>query len=242
MFAPMGAYDRAITVFSPDGRLFQVEYAVECVKRGPAAIGVKAVDGVVLVTERKILSKLMEPSTVEKIFKIDDHIAAAMAGLYGDARVLIDRARLEAQINRLTYSEPITVEALTKRIADYQQLYTQHAGVRPFGVQLIIAGVDDDVKLYVTHPSGSFYGYKACAVGANYQVIREFLEKEYRDGITVEEAILLAIRALVKASKEELTPERIEIAVITKKDKMFRKLPEEEVKKYFERAVRGGTG
>ena len=131
---PAAGYDRAITVFSPEGRLYQVEYAREAVRRGTTAIGIKCKDGVVLAVDRRVTSKLIEVCSVEKIFQIDDHIMAATSGLVADARVLIERARLEAQINRITYGEPITVEALAKRICDIKQVYTQHGGVRPFEI------------------------------------------------------------------------------------------------------------
>ncbi|MEM4699491.1 MAG: archaeal proteasome endopeptidase complex subunit alpha, partial [Candidatus Nezhaarchaeales archaeon] len=171
MFAPPGlGYDRAITVFSPDGRLFQVEYALEAVRRGWTTLGVKCVEGVVLAVEKKKILPLVDPSSMEKIWKIDEHVGVAYAGLASDGRVLIDRARVEAQINRLIYDEPIDIEMLTRRISDLKQLYTQHAGVRPFGVSFLIAGVDKTgPKLFMTEPSGAYAGYYATAIGAGSQ-------------------------------------------------------------------------
>ena len=138
---PQIGYDRAITVFSPDGRLFQVEYAREAVKRGTTAIGIKAKNGVALLVDKRVTSRLLEASSIEKIFRVDEHIGAATSGLVADARVLIDRGRVEAQINRIVYDEPISVETLAKRICDFKQTYTQFGGVRPFGTALLIAGV-----------------------------------------------------------------------------------------------------
>ena len=135
-------YDRAITVFSPDGRLFQVEYAREAVKRGTTSLGVKSQEGVVLVVDKRTTSRLVESKSIEKIFQIDDHIGAATSGLVADARALVDRARVEAQINKISYNEPIRVDALAKKICDLKQLYTQNGGVRPFGSALIIGGVN----------------------------------------------------------------------------------------------------
>ncbi|MCD5409664.1 MAG: archaeal proteasome endopeptidase complex subunit alpha, partial [Methanocellales archaeon] len=156
------AYDRTITVFSPDGRLFQVEYAREAVKRGTTAIGIKAADGVVLLVDKRVASRLLEVQSVEKIFKIDEHIGAATSGLVADARALIDRARIEAQIAKITYNEDIHIEELSKKICDHMQSYTQYGGVRPYGTALLIAGVNDNsVCLYETDPSGTLLEYKA---------------------------------------------------------------------------------
>ena len=141
VFAAPGAYDRAITVFSPDGRLFQVEYAMELVNRGATIIGIQCANGVVLGSEENI-EPLEEAESSWKIFKIDEHVGAAIVGLSSDARVLIDQARISAQSNKLTYDEPIDLEIVTKKICDIMQMYTQHAGVRPFGVSIILGGVD----------------------------------------------------------------------------------------------------
>lgn len=159
--APQMGYDRAITVFSPDGRLFQVEYAREAVKRGTTAVGVKATDGVALLVDKRVTSKLLEAESIEKIFQIDNHIGAATSGLVADARALIDRARVEAQINMVTYDEPIGVEVLSKKICDFKQSYTQYGGVRPFGTALLIAGVDDSrARLFETDRAAHYLNTK----------------------------------------------------------------------------------
>src|SRR3989454_7763319 len=137
------AYDRAITVFSPDGRLFQVEYARVAVTRGNTTVGLKFKNGIVLMADKKIGSRLVETSSIEKIFQIDEHVGAATSGLVADARVLVDYARLVAQINKVTYSEKIGVDLLVKRICDYKQNYTQYGGVRPFGTALLLAGTEN---------------------------------------------------------------------------------------------------
>ena len=165
IFAAPGAYDRAITVFSPDGRLFQVEYAMELVNRGATIVGIQSAEGIVLGSEENI-EALEEADSSWKIFRIDEHIGAAIVGLSSDARILIDQARIYAQSNKLTYDEPIDVEVITKRICDIQQMYTQHAGVRPFGVSIIFGGTDKTgTRIFGTHPSGTYRGYKANALG-----------------------------------------------------------------------------
>ena len=149
-------YDRAITVFSPDGRLYQVEYAREAVKRGTTAVGIKAQGGVVLIVDKRVTSKLLESSSIEKIFRIDDHIGVASSGLVGDARALVDRARIECQINRVSDDERIEVEALAKKLCDHMQTLTQYGGIRPYGTALLIAGVSDgECRLFEMHPSGT---------------------------------------------------------------------------------------
>ena len=220
MFAPKGlGYDRGSTIFSPDGRLFQVEYAIEAVKRGTTAIGIKTTEGCSLVVQKRLHTSLVEKDMVKKIFSIDDQIATAIAGLTADARILVNQARIQAQVHRITYNEPITVEALTRRLANVKQMYTQHAGVRPFGVSLLIAGCDEVLgpQLYMTEPSGSYWSYRATAIGSSAPTIIEFLEGEYQTNAqTVVEGNLISLKALKHVSEEELDSEMIEIAVISK--------------------------
>src|SRR5208337_374170 len=212
VFAAPGAYDRAITVFSPDGRLFQVEYAMELVNRGATILGIQCPEGLVLGSEENI-EVLEEAGYSWKIFKVDDHIGAAIVGLSSDARILIDQARIYAQSNKLTYDEPIDVEVVTKRICDIQQMYTQHAGVRPFGVSIIFGGVDKTgTRVFGTHPSGTYRGYKATALGAG---------------------IKLAVKCLVKALEARQLPPRIKIAIIPLETKKMEMLADDKVEGYI---------
>src|SRR5437867_4500486 len=174
------AYDRAITVFSPDGRLFQVEYARVAVTRGNTTVGLKFKNGIVLMADKKIGSRLVETSSIEKIFQIDEHVGAATSGLVADARVLVDYARLVAQINKVTYSEKIGVDLLVKRICDYKQNYTQYGGVRPFGTALLVAGVDDlGTHLFETDPSGAPVSYTAGSIGQGRQAVMELRDEKF---------------------------------------------------------------
>ncbi|HID43451.1 MAG TPA: archaeal proteasome endopeptidase complex subunit alpha [Archaeoglobaceae archaeon] len=236
MHMPQMGYDRAITVFSPDGRLFQVEYAREAVKRGATAIGVKTKEGVILLADRRVASKLLEVDTIEKIYKIDEHICAATSGLVADARALVDRARIEAQINRLTYDESISIKELVKKICDFKQQYTQYGGVRPFGVSLLIAGVDSEPHLYETDPSGALLEYKATATGAGRNVVMEYLEKEYHDDISFEDAIIMSMIAMGKAIEGEVIPDGMEMGIIKVEDKKFKQLTVDEMRPYTEKA------
>ncbi|MFB6183622.1 MAG: archaeal proteasome endopeptidase complex subunit alpha [Haloarculaceae archaeon] len=230
------AYDRGITIFSPDGRLYQVEYAREAVKRGTASIGVRTQDGVVLAVDKRIRSPLMERSSVEKIHKADDHIGIASAGHVADARQLIDFARREAQVNQLRYGERVDVETLTKAVTDHIQQYTQVGGARPFGVALIIAGIDKDgrPRLYETDPSGTPYEWKALAVGADRGDIREYLEEHYRDDLDLDGGIGLALRALASVNDDELSPEGIGVATIDAETETFEELSDERKRGYLE--------
>ncbi|NLK25455.1 MAG: archaeal proteasome endopeptidase complex subunit alpha [Euryarchaeota archaeon] len=231
------AYDRAITVFSPDGRLFQVEYAREAVKRGTTTVGLKFKDGAVLIVDKRIASRLMEPRSIEKIFQIDEHIGCATSGLVADARVLVDHARVTAQISKITYDERINVEMLVKKICDYKQNYTQYGGVRPFGTALLVAGVDDQgVHLFETDPSGALVSYKAGSIGAGRNVVMDVFEEEYEENMEMEDAIVLGLRALKKATEEEkLNPKSVEIGLVCK-GANFRRLEGSEVEAVVEKA------
>jgi proteasome alpha subunit len=242
-FVPPGAgYDRAITVFSPDGKLFQVQYAQEAVKRGLTALGIKVNEGVVLAAEKRVKGKLAEEVSIEKIFQIDEHIGAAASGLIADARVLIDLARMEAQINRLRYDEPISVQSLAKRIGDIKQLYTQHGGVRPFGARLLIAGVDDGKPhLFETDPSGVVAAYKAQAIGGGAQTVTELLEEKYSETLSLEATLLLALDVLRSAIEGELTSEKVEMAVIPVDTGKFKKMSPEEIGKYIQKLGKGSA-
>jgi proteasome alpha subunit len=223
-------YDRAITVFSPDGRLYQVEYAREAVKRGTTAVGIKAKDGVVLIVDKRVSSKLLEPSSIEKIFKIDGHIGVASSGLVGDARALVDRARIECQINRVTYNEPIEVEALAKRLCDHMQTLTQYGGIRPYGTALLIAGVSDgECRLFETDPSGTLLEYKATGIGIGRPAAMKVFEEEFTPEILIKDSILLGLKALHSATEGKFDVDTVEIGVIEKANPVFRKMSKEEV-------------
>ena len=233
VFAAPGAYDRAITVFSPDGRLFQVEYAMELVNRGATIMGIQCAEGVVLGSEENI-EPLEEAEYSWKIFKVDEHVGAAIVGLSSDARILIDQARIYAQSNKLTYDEPIDVEVVTKRICDIQQMYTQHAGVRPFGVSIVFGGVDKTgAHVFGTHPSGTYRGYKATALGAGRETVLAILKEEYKEDRSLEENTKLTVKCLVKALEARQLPPRIKIAIIPTATKQLQMLTDKKVESYI---------
>lgn len=225
-------YDRAITMFSPDGRLLQVEYAKKTVKQGSTAIGIVCADGVVLVTDKRIVDKLVVPESVEKTWQIDNHIGATASGILSDARVLIERAQLTAQRHRITYDSDIDVLSIVKDICNLKQITTQSGGFRPFGVAILVAGIDSDgPKLFETDPTGIFFQYKAAVIGEGETEVEAVLNKEYKETITCDEALKLAIDALMKILGKDFSIERIDAAQIITKEKKFTKLGKDKVEK-----------
>ena len=226
------AYDRAITVFSPDGRLFQVEYAKEAVRRGATAIGLVSAQGVVLIAHKTRVSKLIMPESLKKIFEIDEHIAIVASGMAADAMRLIDSARVESQKYRYTYNEAPDIENIARQIADAMQLYTQYGGARPFGVSLIFAGVDSSPKIYEAEPSGALTGAKAAVIGAGKNEVTEYLEKEYKEGLSIDDTIVLGLKALKQVPEMKIKTDILDIGIIPSSTKKFELLSPEKVATY----------
>lgn len=228
----MMGYDRAITMFSPDGRLLQVEYAKRTVRLGNTAIGIVCKDGVLLVTDKRLVDKLVVPDSIEKIFKIDDHLMATAAGILSDARVLVERAQLKAQQHRVEFDSPIDNLAVVKDMCNLKQLTTQSGGYRPFGVALLVAGIDESgISLFETDPTGLFYQYKATVIGEGEADVEEMLHKEYKDDMTMEEGLKLAIKLLKKALNTNFKAERIDAAMIPLLTKQMEKVSKEKIEK-----------
>jgi len=227
------AYDRGITIFSPDGRLYQVEYAREAVKRGTPSIGIRTEGGVVLLVDKRINSRLMEEASVEKIHKADNHVGIASAGHVADARQLIDFARRDAQVERVRYDQPIGVETLTKDITDHIQQYTQVGGARPFGVALLIGGVTNgEPRLFETDPSGTPYEWKAIAIGEDRSTVQGYLEEHYDESLPLDEGVELALRALGEI-RDSLQPEGVGVATVDAETGAFIELSNDEIREYL---------
>ena len=230
MMASRG-YDMTPTMYSPDGRIYQVEYAIETVKRGAIAIGLQSKDGIVIAVEEKSRDLQVEDIT-QKIFQVDDHIGIAAAGYIPDARILVDSARFFSQSNKLTYDESVEIETVAKHLADQSHQFTQYSGVRPFGVALIIAGIDrKGTRIFVTDPSGTYVPYAAVAIGGDSDEVTDFLEKNYKKEMSINDAISLAIAA-INLKSDENGVEHIRMSVIKSDTKQFVKISKEELTKY----------
>lgn len=222
-------YDRTIAVFSPDGRLFQVEYAKEAVKRGTTCVGIVFKEGVLLASV-KPTGKLIVNDSTEKIFQIDDHLAAVAAGLLADARVIVNQARVKAQVHKITYEEEVDVWTLARVVGDRMQLSTLYAGLRPFGVSLMIAGADTrGIHLIESDPSGMLYEWQAYAIGKGAALANKILNQKWRPNMTEADAVKLSVDIISKTEKEKKGT-ILDIAVIRKGEK-FKKLSEDELKK-----------
>ena len=230
----MMGYDRTSTMFSPDGRLLQVEYAKKTVKQGSTTMGLVCKDGVVLIADKRITEALIVPASVEKVFQIDEHIGATASGILSDGRILIDRARLLAQQHRVTYDEPIDTASLVKDICDMKQQFTQFGGARPFGVSILFAGINSEPELFLTDPTGIYFQYKATAIGEAENEIKEILNKEYKESITIDEGITLAVKALKKVLGKEFDIKRIDGAYIKTSEKQFKRID----MKYLQKIVK----
>ena len=229
-------YDRAITVFSPDGRLYQVEYAIETVKRGSTAIGIKTKYGIIFAADERP-RKLQIVNEPQKLFKVDQHIGIAAAGYIPDARSQVNDARFFSQSNKIVYDESVSVETVAKHIADQCQHYTQYAGARPIGVALIIGGVDENgTSLFLTDPSGTYIPYNAVAIGANSDMATEFLKKHYKQEMTLEESKLLAISSINMASNDVKGSEHIKISQIKSDTKRFEFIDKNQITKSLQSA------
>lgn len=228
------AYDRGITIFSPDGRLYQVEYAREAVKRGSASLGIRTPDGVVFAAEINTRSNLLERDSVEKIHRVDNHIGIASAGHVADARQLIDTARQQAQLNQLRYGEAIDVESLTKHITDHIQQYTQTGGARPFGAALLIGGVHNgDPYLYESDPSGTPHEWKAAAIGGDRDTHQSHLEKNYTPDCTLEDGIDLALETLA-GEDNTLSADGVALATVDTDTEQYSTVPTDVIEDHLD--------
>ena len=224
-------YDRASIIFSPDGRLLQVEYAKKTVKRGSDTVGIVCKDGVLLLTNRRIVDKLIVARSVEKVFQVDDHIGAAAAGILSDGRILIEKAQVLAQQHRVSYDEPIDSGVLVKELCNMKQAFTQYGGARPFGVSLMVVAADKGkAKLYVTDPTGIYFEYKATAIGESEDELKEFLGRKYKETLNLDDGLKLGVDALKTVLGKEFSLEKLDGCYI-KHGEGFHRLKKEQLKK-----------
>ena len=227
-------YDRAATMFSPDGHLLQVEYAEKTVRLGSSSIGMVCKDGIIIIADRRIRDKLVAPESMNKIFEVDEHIIASASGLLSDARVLIEKAQVLAQQNKVTYDSAIEPISIIKMIADQKQLYTQYGGARPYGVAFLIGGVHKGKGyLYTSDMTGHFLSYRANAIGENDEKIKESLRKDFEDTMTIDEAIKFSLKIFKEFLDKNFDIQRFDVGYVTLKDEKIQRLHGDELKKYL---------
>jgi len=227
-------YDRAATMFSPDGHLLQVEYAEKTVKLGSSSIGLTCKDGIVLIADRRVRDKLISPESANKIIEIDEHIVATAAGILSDARILTDKSQVLAQQNRVTYDAPIDPITVIKLIADNKQFVTQYGGVRPFAISIMLGGVNKGrAHLYTTDVAGNFYAYRANAIGEHDEQIKEVLRKDFKDEMTIDEGIKFVLKIFKDILGKNFDIYRFDVGIIGLKDAKLKRLHGDNLKKYL---------
>ena len=225
-------YDRSATMFSPDGHILQVEYAEKTVRLGSASLGINCDEGVVIIADMGKKDSLIIPESAEKVYEVDEHVIASAAGILSDARILINHIRVNAQQHRVTYDSPIDIESIIRDISDIKQQYTQHPGVRPFGVALIVAGKNKSgTKLYTSDITGNYFEYNAIAIGKNDEKIKELLRKKYKKDATLNDSIKLGLSIFREVLGDNFSPDRFNIAYIKKSESKLKRLKAEEIKK-----------
>jgi len=227
-------YDRAATMFSPDGHLLQVEYAEKTVRLGSASIGIVCTDGVLIISDRRINDPLIVPGSANKVFEIDKHIIGSAAGILSDARVLMDKVRVISQQHRITYDSPIEVESIIREIANTKQMFTQYGGARPYGVSLMVGGIyEDQPGLFASDITGNYFSYTAMAIGENDEKIKEILRKKYNNNLNIEGGIKLALSIFKELLGKNFELKRFDTAYVSSKDSRIVRLDENSLKKFI---------
>eukprot|EP00033_Pygsuia_biforma_P001292 GCRY01001460.1.p1 GENE.GCRY01001460.1~~GCRY01001460.1.p1 ORF type:complete len:251 (+),score=37.11 GCRY01001460.1:77-829(+) len=242
MFLARSEYDRGVNTFSPEGRLFQVEYAIEAIKLGTTVIGIQTSEGVIVVAEKRINSTLLDARSIEKMFEIDSHIFCCLSGVVADSRLIVEHARVESQNHRFTFDEPITVGALTQSVCDLALRFAEDDDEedvmsRPFGIAMLFAGVDDKEGpvLYYADPSGTFVRFLAKAIGAATEGAQTALQEQYDKSMTLDQAELLALSTLKEVMEEKMTPDNVDVGVIRADTKQYRLYEQADIERALQR-------
>ncbi len=223
-------YDRTATMFSPEGTILQVEYAEKTVRLGSSSIGMVCSDGVFILADKRTEDRLVVSSSANKIHEIDSHIIASIAGIVSDARVLIDKAQVIAQQQRVTYDSPVETELIIKELSNIKQQFTQYGGARPFGVSLMVAGKSDkDVQLYSSDVTGNYLGYYAHAIGENDSKINEKLREEYKKDLTVKKGLKLALDIFKEMQGDKFKISKFEAVFLMKNENKLARVESSEI-------------
>jgi len=213
MYPNIQAYDRGV-MFNPDGRLFQVEYAKEAVRKGATSIGLIAKESVIFVAHKNITDPLAVPSTIQKVFMVDSHIGATYSGMVADGLHIIGIARESAQQHRFIFNEVKSIESVAKDLAAYMMQATQYGGIRPYAVSILIGGIDTQPRLFEIEPGASFLGYKADAIGSGKKAASDILVKEYKDNMSLDDAISLGVKIIKRVTETKVTPDNLDVGYI----------------------------
>jgi proteasome alpha subunit len=225
-------YDRTATMFSPEGHLLQVEYAEKTVRLGSASIGMVCSDGVFIIADKRVVDKLIVKESANKIHEIDSHIISSVAGIVADARVLIERVQVLAQQHRITYDSPIEPELVIKDISNTKQQFTQYGGARPFGVSMLVAGINGNKpELFTSDITGNYFSYFANSIGENDEKIKEKLREKYRKDLTISEGVKLSLKIFEEVLEKKFEVGRFEVAYINTKDKKIERAEGDEISK-----------
>jgi proteasome alpha subunit len=226
-------YDRTATMFSPEGLLLQVGYAEKAVRRGSASIGMVCSDGVFILADLRIEDRLIVPKSANKIYEVDSHIIVSVAGILSDARVLVERAQVLAQQNRVTYDSPIEPELIIKDLANLKQQFSQYGGARPFGVSLMIAGINNKKpELYSSDVTGNYVAYHSTAIGENDEKIREKLRERYKTDLTIKKGVKIALDIFRELEEKKFSLGRFELVYIRNEDSELKRLYGEELQEF----------
>jgi proteasome alpha subunit len=227
-------YDRTATMFSPQGHLLQVEYAEKTVRLGSASIGMVCEDGVFILADMRVEDKLICQESASKIYEIDEHIICSIAGIVSDARVLVDRAQVLAQQNRITYDSPIEPELIIKDISNIKQQFTQYGGARPFGVSLMIAGISNSKpKLYTSDITGNYLLYNTNSIGENDEKIKDKLREKYQKDLTIKKGVKIALEIFKEIQGDKFKLETFEFCYITNKECKINRLYGEKLNEFI---------
>jgi len=224
-------YDRTATMFSPEGKLLQVEYGEKAVRLGSASVGMICSDGIFILADKRIEDNLVVQKSANKIYEIDSHVIVSVAGIIADARVLIERAQVLAQQHRVTYDSAIEPELIIKEISNIKQQFTQYGGARPFGVSLMIAGINKNKpELYTSDITGNYLSYNANAIGENDDKIKEKLREKYKEGLTIKQGIKLVLEIFEELQEKRFNIDKFELVYIPKDTGKLERVEGEKIK------------